>query len=83
MTTIVIMSVIIDDKVTDKFILGFTADVKEMTTKLTVDEKALKDWPSGDLVVYAEHPSYFYDIMSKEMLSQVDLLLQHTFLANS
>ena len=36
-----------------------------------MDENFLKDWPSDQLVVFAEHPSYFYDMMSRAMMNQV------------
>ena len=45
------------------------ADLKELCTKLDVKEDKIKDWPQ-DMTVYTEHPSYFYDMMTKPMLSQ-------------
>ena len=45
------------------------ADLKDLSTKLDVKDDKIKDWPQ-DLTVYAEHPSYFYDMMTKPMLAQ-------------
>lgn len=50
------------------------ADLKRFAPKLEVKEDKIKDWPADSLVVFAEHPSYFYDMMSKPMLAQVDTL---------
>lgn len=51
-------------------LLTFAIDVKELCTKLDVKEEKIKEWPQ-DLAVYAEHPSFFYDMMTKPMLGQV------------
>ena len=49
------------------------ADVKHLAHKIEVKEEKIKDWPHEGLVVYAEHSSYFYDMMTRPMLSQVKL----------
>lgn len=46
-------------------------DLKELATRLEVKEERIKDWPSKDLVVFAEHHSYFYDMMTKPMMAQI------------
>ena len=50
-------------------ILTAPVDLKELCTRLDVKEDRVKDWPQ-DLTVYAEHSSYFYDMMTKPMLAQ-------------
>jgi len=46
-------------------------DLAELATRLEVKEDKIKDWPSKDLVVFSEHPSYLYDMMTKPMLAQI------------
>ena len=53
------------------------ADVKLLASTLEVKEDKIRDWPRDDLVVYAEHPSYFYDMMTRPMLAQVSSELRH------
>ena len=52
-----------------------TAELQDLAPELKVDEKVLKDWPSDHLLVYAEHQSYFYDMMTRVMMNQVGLYL--------
>ena len=49
------------------------ADLREFTQHIEVNKDRVKEWPSDELEVYAEHPSLFYDMMSKPMISQVSL----------
>lgn len=46
-------------------------DLTQLASRLEVKEEKVKDWPSKDLVVFSEHPSYFCDMMTKPMLAQV------------
>lgn len=44
--------------------------MKLLAQRLEVKEEKLRDWPKENLIVYSEHPSYFYDMMTKPMLAQ-------------
>ena len=46
-------------------------DLTQLASRLEVKEEKVRDWPAKDLVVFSEHPSYFYDMMTKPMLAQV------------
>ena len=51
------------------------AEVKLLASLLEVSKERIRDWPREDLVVYSEHPSYFYDMMTRPMLTQARLWL--------
>lgn len=45
-------------------------DIEKFAKRVEVTRDRIATWPS-DLVVYAEHPSIFYDLMTDQLLEQV------------
>ena len=46
-------------------------DVEKMAKRVEVAKDRIAAWPSDQLMVYAEHPSLFYDLMTDQLLEQV------------
>lgn len=53
-----------------KPLLRKQADIERFTKRLEVTRDRIATWPA-DLVVHAEHPSIFYDLMTDQLLEQV------------
>lgn len=45
-------------------------DVRNLAHKMEINRDKLPAWPSDRLLVYAEHSSLFYDIMTDQMADQ-------------
>ena len=46
-------------------------DVEKMAPRVEVARDRIAGWPSDQLLVYAEHPTLFYDLMTEQLMDQV------------
>ena len=53
-----------------KSLVKTQTDIERFGKRVDVTRDRIATWPS-DLVVIAEHPSIFYDLMSEQLLEQV------------
>ena len=54
-----------------KALLKEQPDIETFARRLDVTRDRIATWPSDSLVVFAEHPSLFYDLMTDQLLDQV------------
>ena len=54
-----------------KALVRLQKDVEKMAPRMDVARDRIAAWPSDQLVVFAEHPSLFYDLMTEQLMDQV------------
>ena len=48
-------------------------ELGQYAERLNVSREKLREWPRGDLVVFAESPPVFYDVVGEFLMTQVRL----------